>query len=300
MRVTQTSTYVALSAGLNQGLSRVQNLQAELASGRRIQRYSDDPVGAASALRLRGQEDDWAAYQRAADDAGSALGTTDGALQTMSSLLRRVRELAVSAVNGTLGPAEHAAIGEEIGNLRDQLKDVGNTRHLGRAVFGGFQQQAVRVDTSTSPPTWSYAGDSGLVKRQVSPTVTVDINLNGPALFGFAGPAGEDIFSVLDSLEANVRAGNNAGIGLDQARLQTRTESVQVALGQVGARQNRVESASQLGRTVVDRLTAQRSAIEDVDIAEAILKLSAASTGYQAALGAVARADLPSLANFLH
>src|SRR4051794_19183503 len=158
MRISSSSFYLSLSSGLNDSLGRVQDLQQELASGHRISKYSDDAVGAAAALRLRSQESDWEAYQRSAEDASSALGTTDGALQTMSTVLRRVHDLSINAVNGALGDEERSAIAAEISDLRDQLKDVANTRHLGRAVFGGFGASAVTSVPDplnpTGPPVW--------------------------------------------------------------------------------------------------------------------------------------------------
>ena len=298
-RVPTSTTYSRLERGLAVSLTRVQTLQGQLASQSRIGKLSDDPVGAATGLSLRAQETDWAAYQRTADDATATLGTTDGALQTTSTLLRRVRELAVAGGSGALDGPARAALGAEIADLRDQLADVANTQHLGRAVFGGHRATAVAVDRSSSPPTYAYAGDSGTVSRQVSPSVTLAVNLDGAQVYGFAAGAGQDLFSVLNRLEAAVRSGDRPALVAGQQELQTRTEAVSVALGQVGAAENRVDSATELGRTVLDRLTAQRSQVEDVDLAATVLRLRAAENGYSAALGAVARADLPSLANFL-
>ena len=299
LRVPTSTTYGRLERGLAVSLSRVQTLQGQLASQSRISKLSDDPVGAATGLRLRSQETDWAAYSRTADDATAALGTTDGALQTTSTLLRRINELAISAANGALDGSSRAALGAEIGSLRDQLVDVANTDHLGRAVFGGHRTSAVSADRSTSPPTFAYAGDGGTVSRQVSPSVTLAVNMDGRALFGFDGAAGSDLFSTLTDLEAAVRSGSTVDVTAGQQRLRAHTVRITNALGQVGAAQNRVASAVQLGTTVSDRLVEQRSAVEDVDLAATILRLQAAENGYSAALGAVARADLPSLADFL-
>ena len=299
VRVPTASTYSRLERGLALGLSRLQRLQGELSSQSRIAKLSDDPVGAATGLRLRAQEADWAAYRRTADDATATLGTTDRALQTTSSLLRRVKELSVNAANGALDSTARAALGAELQALRDQLVGIGNTQHLGRAVFGGHRAGAVTEDRGTSPPTYAYAGDSGIVSRQVSPTVTLAVNLDGATLFGFAAGAGADLFSCLARLEAATRSGDRAGISAGQDELQVHTERITNALGQIGTAQNRVESANELGASVVDRLVEQRSQVEDIDLAATVMRLQSAENAYSAALGAVARADLPSLANFL-
>lgn len=301
MRVPTVTLYSRLEQGLGKSLGRVQSLQTELASGSRINKLSDDPVGAAQALRLRAQETDWSAYTRTADDARATLDTTDGVLQTSSTLLRRVNDLSIGAVNGALGTVQRTVIADEIRDLREQLADLANTTHLGRAVFGGHRASAFVADRSVEPPTWSYAGDDGVVSRQVSPSVTVEVNLDGREVFGFppAGAPGQDLFSVLGRLEAAVRAGDVDAIRAAQGGLAERTEAVTMALTSVGAKTNRVESAAQLGRESADRLLEHRSRLEDVDYAATIMRLHAAEGGYQAALGAVSRANLPSLANFL-
>lgn len=297
-RVPTSTLYSRLQHGLGASLTQVQKLQGQVGTGQKILKLSDDPVGAATGLRLRAQETDWAAYQRTADDATTSLGIADGALQVASSMLRRAKELAIGAVNGAHGQTARDAVAEEIASLRDQLADVANTQHLGRAVFGGHQPVAVAED-GDGVVQWS--GDAGVVRRQVSPSVTLEVNLDGKAVFGFAadGAVGHDVFTVLADLETAVRTADTAGARTAQGRLDARADAVATALGQVGALANRVTAATELGRSMLEQMRAQRSSVEDVDLAEAVMRLSAATTGYQAALAAVARADLPSLANFL-
>lgn len=297
LRVPTATTYSRLERGLGVSLSRVQQLQGQLASGTRIGKLSDDPVGAANGLALRAQETDWTAYARTADDASTALGTTDNALQDASALLRQARVLAVQGNNAALDPASRGSIADQIADLRDQLAGVANTQHLGRAVFGGHR--ATAVGSTGSPPTYAYAGDGGTVSRQVSPAVTVAVNLDGRQVFGFDGDPGADVFAVLSRLADAVRAGNPADSATAQGELAVRADAVGAALGRVGALTNRVSAAAALGARITDDLLASRSQVEDIDLAATVLRLRAAENGYEAALGAVARADLPSLANFL-
>lgn len=296
LRVPTSTTYSRLERGLAVSLDRVQRLQGQLASQSRIDKLSDDPVGAATGMRLRAQEAGLASYRRSAEDATAVLGTTDQALQEASRLLREARSLAVSGVNGAHDAIGRAAIADQIAGLREDLGRVANTQHLGRAVFGGHR--AAAVSSTGTPPTYSYAGDSGTVSRQVSPAVTLGVNVDGRAVFGLGGPD-PSVFQVLTDLEAAVRTGNGPATQSAQAALAVRTGAVSTALGQVGAMQNRVQAATEQGETVLESLVEQRSAIEDVDLAATIIRLRAAENGYEAALGAVARADLPSLANFL-
>lgn len=295
MRVSTLSNYLTTTQGLGAALERVQQTREQVASGRTLTRWSDDPASASAAERYRAEEADYTTYQRSANDAQAWLGTADGALQSMSSILVRVKELSVSATSGSLTGASREAIAKEVEELRDQLKDLGNTTHLGRSLFGGFSPSA--LSGGAGPVT--YTGDAGEVKRQVSPTITVTVNVNARDVFGFAAGAGQDLFSQLDQLATAARTGNLPGVAAAQTTLEARHGDILKGLAQVGAISNRVTTAAAAGTTALQDLAQRRSEVEDVDLADGVLRLSAAQAGYTAALGAASRANLPSLAEFL-
>lgn len=297
MRISSTGTYASLARGLNTSLGRVQTFQEQLSSGKRINNYSDDPVGATSATRLASQVADWTTYQAAAGDATARLGAADSHLQSMSTLLRRVNDLTIASQSGGISADGLAANAAEVRSLRDELADLANTTHLGGSLFGGFAQTPLTRDAGGS---WQFAdGADGQIRRQIAPSVTVTANLNGASVFGFeAGKT--DLFTALDNLASSIETGDVDGMRAVAVDVSARTTDVLGALGVVGATMNRVSSISESGRAQADALTAQRSQIEDTDIAQAVLELNAATASYQAALGAAARANLPSLASFLN
>lgn len=297
MRVSSLSQYLQTSQGLQSALGRVQQVQAQVSSGKTLTSWADDPASASAAERYRAEEADWATYQKSATDATSWLGAADGALQSMSTIMSRVKQLAVSAQSGALTTQSREAIASEIDQLRDQLKDLGNTTQLGRSIFGGFQPAALAQDAAGNI---TFVGDAGQVKRQVSPTVTLDVNVSGSSVFGFTAGAGQDVFSQLSALSAATRSGNNAAVSAAQTTLEARHDDMLKNLAQVGATTNRVESSQSTGSLAVQDLASRRSAVEDVDLADAVMRLSSAQAGYTAALGAASRANLPSLADFLH
>jgi flagellar hook-associated protein 3 FlgL len=180
-------------------------------------------------------------------------------------------------------------------SLRDHLVDLANTKIGNRGLFSGFQDTAV----AQVGGAWSYVGDSGAVNRQIGPSMTVQVNLPGDDVFGFKAGAGQDVFSTLDKLAADLRSGDTTGLAADQTTLDSRFTDVSRALGTLGALENRVDNQLTLGADAVDEIKRQRSELSDVDMAEAALKLQMAQTGYQAALAAASRSNLPSLADFL-
>lgn len=294
MRVTTTSLYSNTARNLGNALSRVQTSSEQISSGKRIGAWSDDAPAATAAEAYRAQEADWSSFRRVADDAKGWLASADGTLQSMSTLMVRVKELAVSAQNGSLPQSSRDAVADELDQLRAQLRDLGNTSHLGRPLFGGFGETALET---ADDGTVSFAGDDGQVQRQVSPTVVLPVNVDGRALFGF--DSGDDVFSTLDSLSKAVRSGDQDAAAVQQARLADHEDAIGRGLSFVGATANRVDAAYEMGAVSLDSLAERRSELEEVDLAEAVLQLNQAQAGYQAALGAAAKANLPTLADFL-
>ena len=296
MRVTTLTSYYLTSQSIGASLERVQSQQAKVASGKQLTAWSDDAPSASAVERYRAQEADWNSFQKSANDAKSWLGAADGTLQSMSSIMTRVKELAVSANSGALTATSRAGIADELDQLRGELRDLANTTHLGRSLFAGFGAQAVATG-SGGALTWS--GDDGKVQRQVSPTITLQVNVSGKDLLGFGAAPGQDLFSALSTLSAAVRTGDTATVSAQQDVLGARHDDILRALGTVGTTTNRVDAALTEGSSALTDLASRRSNLEDVDLADAVVKLNAAQAGYTAALGAASRANLPSLADFL-
>jgi flagellar hook-associated protein 3 FlgL len=277
----------------------VQEQSAKLASGKRVSKWSDDAPAAASAESLRAQEADLTSFASSGSDAKGWLDAADGSLQSMSSLLIRIRELATSAGNAGLSTSNRGAIAEEVTQLRDQLRDLGKSTYLGRPLFGGFGGDGGTALGADDDGTVTWTGDSQPVRRQVSPTVVLKVNVDGKALFGFDGEPGADVFSTLDKLSTAIAGNDSTAVSALQSTLQQHADAVGKGLAQVGATTNRVEQITTTGSTALVDLAARRSELEDVDIADAVIRLNAAQASYQAALGATAKANLPSLADFL-
>ena len=296
MRVTQSTLALTAQEGVARSLASLAVAQEQLASGRRISRFSDAPVDTTSVLRMRAQQDDYSSYANAGEDGLAWLNTQDQALQSASQLLGRARELAIQAAADIRTPVERQAIAAEMLSIRDQIAHLANATYLGRSVFGGFQTPAVtQVGTS-----WTWTGDpagTAQVLRRVGPDIVVQVNLDGEDVFGFGG--GSDLFAVLDTLAADTQAGNTAGVTAGITALDTRADGVRAGLGLVGTKANQIQGMLDAGELHVETLRTNRAGLEDTDMAEAALRLAQAQTSYQAALAATAQLSLSSLVDFL-
>lgn len=95
-----------------------------LSSGFRINHASDDPSGMAISGKMRAQIDGLDRSSRNANDGISVLQTADGALNEVTSMIQRMRELAVQAANGITGQEDKEAIQNEIDSLKEEIDRI--------------------------------------------------------------------------------------------------------------------------------------------------------------------------------
>lgn len=293
MRVTHLGAHQAAVSRLGTRLSEFAATQQRLSTGKRLTRPSDDPIGMNRALELRATLSAREQEGRNAADGQMWLDLADTKLQDVVSQIQRARELAVRGAT-YIGSQERAAIALEISHLRDDIVGLANSQHQGRGLFSGFSSgDAVQKVGGV----WTYAGDSGQINRRVGENEIVTINVTADVAFGFS--AGNDIFSVLDDLEAALYADDTAGVETGIAGLDSSLQTVLGGLGIIGAKTNQIESAA--GRTIheIQTITEQLATLEDVDIAEAVMELELQQTAYEAAMAAFARSTQTSLVDFL-
>jgi flagellar hook-associated protein 3 FlgL len=281
--------------GLQDNLSRLQRIQSQLSSGRQIARPSDSPSGVLDAMRYRAEIQRNDQYARNIDDGLGWLGTADNTLTSSLDIVRRARDLVVSAGNGATDPSAHQAMAAEIDTLRASLLDLANTRYLDRSIFAGNAGTQNTFDA-----TGAYLGDAGIVTRSVGPGAAVQVNLTGPEVFGPPAPGQLGIFDLLGQISAHLRAGDTASVlGGDLHNLDASRVQVQDQLSLVGARYNHLEVSRTRTEDTKTAITSSLAEVESIDLPKTMVDLSLQEMAYQAALAATARAVQPSLVDFL-
>lgn len=293
MRVTHLGSHYAALARITGTLSDFAATQERTASGKRMQRPSDDPSAMAKALELRAALRTSEQAVRNADDGAMWVNLADTKLQSTIDQLQRAKELAIRGATFT-NADERGAIAAEMAQLRNTVVELANTHHQGRGLFSGFD---VADAVAKVAGTWTYQGDAGQVNRRIGDSEVVAVNVTAFDAFGFS--TGKDVFSVLDDLEAALLANDQAGIDAGIGELQTSMETVLASLTRLGAVGARIEGAQLRIGEDISTIKAQLSAVEDVDLAEAVMEMQLQESAYTAALGAFARSSQTSLVDFL-
>lgn len=294
MRVTGSMQNIQLLRNLRNINFAMTQGQQELATGQRISKPSDDPVGVGYQMRYdtdlaRSEE-----FMMNAQTGTEILKTMDSLLQQASDILKRARTLALQAANGTYDEQQRATISAEIKQLREQMVTVGNSTYNGRYLFNGQK---------TDQPPYTVAGaagestDPGLFYLNVSPAVKVPVSITGEIVFGQAGT--DNTFKVLDDLADALDANNATGISAALDQIDVSADRLAISWAEIGARMNRFELMENRIEGEKVNLKEQRSNVADVDFSEAIMNLKMKENVLQAALSTGARVMQTSLLDFL-
>jgi len=242
-----------------------------LSTGQRINGASDDAAGIAIAATMTAQINGLNAAVRNANDAMSMLQTADGALSETSSLVQRMRELAVLAINDTYSTTQKSAMNTEFTALASQITSIAtNTQWNGMYILNG---SGAASGTGTSIYTFQVGANT-------AQTVNVTITSMG--------------LGALSLTTAGIGAAASATSALPD--LDTALTVINTARATLGASINRLTHAVDNLSNVAQNATESRSKIADTDYAQATSDLARQQIIQQAGTAMLAQANqMPSM-----
>lgn len=240
-----------------------------LSSGLRITRAGDDAAGLAISESLRAQVRGLSQAQRNANDGISVLQTAEGALNEISSILIRLRELAVqSASTGGISNSERSFLSNEFSALQSEITRISNaTQFGGRKLLDG-----------------SLSGAENL-------TFQVGI-FNDSAVDRFSLSIGNSTASGLGIQAAQASVSTAAAAQAALATIDSALTSVSTIRGNLGAAGNRLQSTINNLAVSIENLSAANSRIRDVDVAAETANLTRAQVLQQAGIAVLAQANV--------
>ncbi len=292
MRVTNSQIYETVSANLARQRARFNEASERVVSGKRINRPSDDPAGAAGVLSYRNELAALDRYSQNLERISSAVKMIDLSLESASALLTEAREIALGAANGWDGPPDLDGLADQVMNLKSQIAGLANARMGNQYLFGGYDTAAPPFDGDGI-----YLGDSGVVKVAVDEQTMVEAGLPGDAVFGAAG--GIDVFQALKDLETALRGGDFAGVQAGVDTLADAGAQIDGVRAMNGFRARRLEDVSQRLSQLELNAKDDLAGIEEVDLTEAIMEMSRQELALQVAMESSAKILETSLLNFL-
>ena len=259
LRVNTNIASLSAQRNLGRVSGRLQGNYARLASGLRIHTAADDAAGLAISERMRSQIRSYDVASRNAQDGISLVQTAEGAMNEVSNVLNRLRELAVQASNGTLSASDRATVDTEFQALLGEVDRVANL-----AEFNGIKL----LDGSNATTDIQVGINAGDV-------ITINFQDATAATLGVTG------------LQTDTSANAQSAIGaLDGA-----IDALNVSRGALGSAQNRMQSSFASIRNAHENLSAAESRIRDVDVARETADLTRNNIMQQAATSILAQAN---------
>lgn len=232
-----------------------------LSSGLRIVRAGDDAAGLAISERMRARVRSLEQAGRNTRDGISLVQTAEGALNEVQNILGRMRELSIQSANGTLTAADQDSLDTEFQALLGEVTRIANaTDFNGLSLLGSASTITIQVGAGT-----------------VAAADTIDVTLADTTATGL-GLAAESIGS----------AGNTTTA---IAAVDAAIDSLSTVRSNLGAVQNRLESAARNTDVQVENLVAAESRIRDVDVAKETASLTRGQILQQAGVAILAQAN---------
>lgn len=300
---------------INQNSRTIQKLQETLASGKSINRVSDDPIQSVRLLDITELLKTDEQYKRNIGSAMTEVDMADTALNSVIDIIQRAKELATQGATAGNDQNNLDAIALEIDELIKQTVQLANTQLGDKYLFGGKVTQTAPFAQAGNDITYSGNVPTAAWQRnvEIGKGVTVPVNLNGENIFGkvdvnavgppvtFTGAnTTSGIFQTLTTLKLNLQAGSAADVRLRLDDLDTDLNTVLNQQSSLGSVRNRLEKTQ---INLEDReifLSEQYANIQDVNLPELITELTAAENTYQMTLASTARVIQPSLMQFLN
>ncbi|HEX3027931.1 MAG TPA: flagellar hook-associated protein FlgL [Clostridia bacterium] len=305
MRITNNMLVNNMINQIGTNLTRLDKYQNQMATGKKIQVPSDDPVVAARALKLRTDVAEVTQYQSNVKDAQSWLDITETTLGQIGDVIQRARELAVQATNGTNTSSDTQKTQAEIQQLKTQIAHLANTTYAGRYIFSGYQTDKPVMDSSGNYAI-SVNNNEG-IKFEIGVGDDILVNVTAGDVFnGVAGtsaaagaPPANGMISHFDNFINSLSTSNTTGVSQAITDMESDLQNVLRVRADIGARQNRLELTSNRLDDDVLNFTKLMSDNEDVDMASTIMNLTNEENVYKASLSGGARIIQPSLVDFL-
>jgi flagellin len=241
-----------------------------LSSGLRINRASDDAAGLAIAQRMTAQIRGLEQGNRNANDAISMLQTAEGALDEVTNMLQRMRELAVQAKNGTVNSDDRASLDDEFTELQAELRRTfAATEYNGTAVLGSTKSVVMQIGFKNGANNEIKISFTNMGSRGSG---------SGGILFMLGSAAADGISSVTNASRA-------------LGRLDAALDVISEKRADFGAKQNRIEATLRNNANIIENQSAARSRIRDADFARETANLTRTQILQQAGTAMLAQAN---------
>jgi len=229
MRITESRLLEITTRGVDAAKQKVGRASAELSSGMRVRRPSDDPSAWLEGMRAKARKEVSVAHGKASAAAQDRLSESELRVQEMIDIFSQARERSVMFANESYDAAARQLGAEEMLVIRDRALNALNAQGTsGEYLFAGSQ-------SSTPPfsPQGAYQGDSSTRQVGTGAGATVAMSIPGNE---FTSQFGVDVLATLDNFISALSNNDPAAIRLSMGELEAAFDQVNGIMRRIGAR----------------------------------------------------------------
>jgi flagellar hook-associated protein 3 FlgL len=279
---------------LSRNNQRLAHVSAQLATGKRINKPSDDPGDVVRSLRVRTEVNEIKQYRKNIDTARSILEYSDELLDKIGQAVHRAMELSVQALNDTYDGTQRQMIAGEVNGILEDILLNSNTTFANRYIFAGTYTEKPFVEVRENG--WitevNFVGNQHPKPFEMGIGQTMDTGMKGEDIFA-------PLFTGLINLRNGLNGGNREDIEQGYSDVKAAFENLLVERADLGARLNQLELTAERMAAAEFNLVRLQSDVEDVDMYEAVMKLKDIEALHQASLNVTARIIQPTLVDYL-
>jgi flagellin len=263
-RINTNVSSLAAQRSLGLTTREAESNLSKLSSGSRITKAADDAAGLAISEKMKAGIRSMRQADRNANDGISMIQTAEGGLNEASSILTRMRELAVQTASDTVGDTERMMTNMEYQNLKSELERISQVTEFNglKLLDGNGKNYDFQIGVNNDQFQDRIGYDAGVVNSRVS-------NLG------------------VDELEVSSKESSQESL----ASLDAAIEKVSGFRAFLGGIQNRLISTSNNLQVNVENLSQANSRIRDVDYAEATALQAKSTILNQAGTSVLAQAN---------
>jgi flagellar hook-associated protein 3 FlgL len=306
MKISTTYLYDRAVSQMTTSQASLAQSQAQLSSGKNVLRPSDAPEEAVGIQRLKSVIARQESFEQAIQTTENRLKTEETALDGVSALLTRLKELAIQASNDTYGPKDREIIAVEMQGLQEDLLSFANTRDANGAFL--FSGSRVFTPPFARQPDGEviYQGDETINLVEVGDQRQLRGNRTGTQVFDRVVRTNPDgtqfgvsFFQSVQDLVSAVRTSDRLNINRGIAELTNLSDSVSLSIARVGSDMNVVSGQRAVLEETKLQLQTVLSNAEDLDYTEAVTKMQKQMLALEASQASFAQISRLSLFDYI-
>ncbi|MCP5003406.1 MAG: flagellar hook-associated protein 3 [Planctomycetes bacterium] len=263
--------------------SRMQELQEQISSGKKINKPSEDPSAARKIMSLNTERNKLDQYSLNTKNATEVLEFNASVLVNLADLINRVQELTVQGVSDTVDTNGRKIIASEIDAVLEDVLRNANSKHADNYTFAGTKTRTIPFtatrNTTNKISSVSFSGNRESIEYQVGPGMNVQVNQTGEITF-----VDNNLLNSIISIRDGLETGAITFVRNELDTIESAHDGILSLISKAGAVAKTLELTDKRIEETKLSVELSRAETESADIAELVLRLKEQENIFQATL----------------